>query len=79
MGRLQKVEEIFDTKEILADVSDFSWASTNNDVVGKVSGQITGLEVDGGSWQTLTSEDCKNIISTFGKYFNFIIFLLQFN
>lgn len=69
MGRLQKVEEIFDTKEILADVSDFSWASTNNDVVGKVSGQITGLEVDGGSWQTLTSEDCKNIISTFGKGF----------
>jgi hypothetical protein len=69
MGRLQKVEEIFDTKEILANVSDFSWATTNNDVVGKVSGQITGLEVDGGSWQTLTSEECKKIISTFGRGF----------
>jgi hypothetical protein len=69
MGRLQKVEEIFDTKEILANVSDFSWATTNNDVVGKVSGQITGLSIDAGQWQTLTSEECSKIISTFGRGF----------
>ena len=69
MGRLQKNEEIFDTKDILADVSDFSWATANNEVVAKVSGQVTGIDIDDGQWKTLTSEECKNIISTYGQGF----------
>ena len=69
MGRLQKVEEIFDTKEILANVSDFSWAPKNNDVVSKVSGQVSSIQIDGGQWKTLTSAEFNKIVNTFEEGF----------